>query len=156
MDASDRDSDQLLDDAIATLEAERRKIGELGKVWDEERTTVRAKDQSFSMTFDGRGELIELVFNTSKYRTLAPAKLASGIVETLQRGRAESMEKVNKVMGKSSIAGMDLQGLATGKVDPLEMINSLIAPMMEGLDSLGGAPVVGRANRKQDGERKNG
>ncbi|MEA2687133.1 MAG: hypothetical protein QOE93_2328 [Actinomycetota bacterium] len=153
---SDFDLDKGLEEAMAKLDVERRKIGELGKVWEEGRTTVRAKDQSLSMTFDGRGELVELVFNASKYRTLAPAQLASTIVETLQRGRSESMEKMNNVMGAPDIPGMDIAGLVSGKVDPLEMLNAMIGPILGGFDGLGGGPAAGKANRKENEERANG
>jgi hypothetical protein len=156
MSAGGFDPDKSLNDAMATLEAERRKLGELGKLWEEGRTTVRAKDQAFSMTFDGHGELIELVFNTSKYRTLAPAQLASSLVETLQRGRAQSMEKVNEVMGRREVHGVDFANLAQGKADPLKMLDDLIAPMLEGLDGIGGASVLGRPSPKQSEERGNG
>ncbi|SDY07115.1 hypothetical protein SAMN05421504_104412 [Amycolatopsis xylanica] len=128
------DLDRMAADALATMEDERRKLGELGKLWKEERTTVRAKDQSLAMTFDGRGELVDLVFNGDRYRGLAPAQLASVLVETLQRGRAQSMEKMTELMGMTAVPGLDLAGLATGKVDPQEMVDALLAPMLEGID----------------------
>lgn len=123
-------ADRMVDEAMSVLDRERGKLAELGKIWGEE-ITVRAKDQSLAMTFDGRGELRDLAFLGSKYRTMAPAQLAHTIMETLQRGRAESMARVNEVMG---VEGFDVTGLATGKIDPLEMVNELIAPMMRGFD----------------------
>jgi len=155
------DLDKGLEDAMARLDVERRKISELGKIWADGRTAVRARDQSFEMTFDGRGDLIELVFNTAKYRTLAPAQLAAAIVETLQRGRAESMEKQAEVMGTDGAPGIDIAGLTSGRVDPLEMLNSLIGPMLagfDGIDGIGdtGGGAEGNSNRKPSEERNNG
>ncbi|WP_370948065.1 YbaB/EbfC family DNA-binding protein [Amycolatopsis sp. cg5] len=128
------DLDRMAADALATMADERRKLGELGKLWNEERTTVRAKDQSFAMTFDGRGELVDLVFNGEKYRSLAPAQFASVLIETLQRGRAQSMAKMTDLMGLGAIPGLDLAGLATGQADPQEMVDALLAPMLEGIE----------------------
>lgn len=137
------DAERLADEALADLEREKAKLREVGKIWEEASTTVRAKDNSFAMTFDGRGELTELVFNGSKYRTLAPAHLAHLIVETLRAGRAQAVAKVQEVMGHNdsgSGARLDFAGLASGKVDPMDMVNELIGPLLEGLDGIGAAP----------------
>jgi hypothetical protein len=122
-----------IEGAMAMLERERAKVGKLAELWRDGRTVVRAKDQSLSMTFDGRGELVELVFNESKYRLLAPAQLASVVVETLQRGKAESVAKMSELMGGGSTGGFDYQDLATGKVDPGQLLDSLISPMLDGV-----------------------
>ncbi|KFU75673.1 hypothetical protein BB31_40375 [Amycolatopsis lurida NRRL 2430] len=116
-------------EALANLQREREKIGKLSELWRDGRVTVRAKDQSLSMTFDGRGELVELLFNESKYRLLAPAQLAKTVVDTLQRGKAECMAKMSEVMGTSA-SGIDYGAAAAGKLDPQEMIESLIGPML--------------------------
>ncbi|GAA4531756.1 YbaB/EbfC family nucleoid-associated protein [Amycolatopsis samaneae] len=131
------DTDQAVDQAWAKLEEEKEKLAELGKHWDEASTTIRAKDQSLEMTFDGRGELTELTFNPSKYREMPPAQLASVIIETLRKGRAESQQKMSELMGTPAIPGLDLDGLISGKVRPDEMINSMMGPMLETLSGFG-------------------
>jgi hypothetical protein len=146
------DADAGIEEAMAALGREREKLGKLGDLWKEGGTTVRAKDHSLSMTFDGRGELTELVFNEAKYRTLAPAQLASVVVETLQRGKAEVMAKMSEVMGTSSASGLNLQEIAAGKVDPQEILNTLIGPLLAGIEELGGA-APGRGNAGRGGER---
>jgi hypothetical protein len=139
------DGDAGVEEAMAALQREREKLGKLSELWRDGRTTVRAKDQSLSMTFDGRGELVELVFNEGKYRSLAPAQLASVVVETLQRGKAESMAKVAEVMGTGTggASGLDYGAVASGKADPQELLESLIGPMLEGVG----------AERRDRGER---
>ncbi|MFE3785973.1 YbaB/EbfC family nucleoid-associated protein [Amycolatopsis sp. NPDC059090] len=132
------DAQKGLEDAVAALEAERRKLGEIGKLWDEASTTVRAKDRSLEMTFDGRGELVELTFNGDRYRKLAPQQLASVILETLRKGRAQAQEKLAGAMGGGvGIPGLDIEGVAAGKVRPDEMFQSLLGPMLEGLGGMG-------------------
>ncbi|MEV7043869.1 YbaB/EbfC family DNA-binding protein [Amycolatopsis sp. NPDC051061] len=119
-----------VDEAMAALQREREKLGKLSALWREGRTTVRTKDQSLSMTFDGRGELVEQAFNESRYRSLAPAQLASVVMETLQRGKAESLAKAAEVMGTNSASGLDYGAVASGKAAPQELLESLISPML--------------------------
>jgi hypothetical protein len=123
--------------ALAKVEEETRKLGELGKHWDEASTTVRARDHSFEMTFDGRGELAELVFNSAKYRAMPPAQLAQIIIETLREGRAQAQQKANDLMGFGDIPGLDLDGLVSGQVRPDEMLNALMAPMLQTMQEFG-------------------
>jgi hypothetical protein len=148
-DFAESDPARAMDNAWATFETEMEKLGELGKHWDEARTTVHPKDRLLTMTLDGRGELVELVFNGSKYRTLPPAQLAQIIVETLQKGRVEAQQKMSDLMGENSVPGLDLAGMAAGEVRPDEMIKSMFGPMLEGfgLD----IDLSGRRPRK-DGE----
>lgn len=149
---SDRDDDGFFSgtaDPTARLEHERRRLADeqsrledLGRVWDGETTTVRAKDNTFSMTFDGRGDLSEVAFHGTKYKTIAPAELGHRIVETLRQGRLESIQKMAATMSSSSVPGLDIVGIATGKVDPRQAVKDLIGPLLEGV----GAP--GREHRE--------
>ncbi|MCG8916457.1 YbaB/EbfC family DNA-binding protein [Actinokineospora sp. PR83] len=149
---SEADLRRMADDAMADLDRERAKLGELGRLWDEN-TTVHAKDRSLSMTVDGRGELLEMAFTGGKYKSMPPAQLAHVIVETLGRAKAESMAKISEAMGDPGVPGLDVAGIASGKVDPMEMVNSLLGPMLEGiggLDALGGT-TTDNGRRKSDG-----
>lgn len=141
---SKAEADRMVDEAMSALDRERGKLAELGKVWSEE-ITIRAKDQSLVMTFDGRGELTDITFQGAKYRTLAPAQLASTIMDTLRRGREEAMNRVNEVMGEPR-SGFDIEGLTSGRVDPLAMVNELMAPMLQGFDE-----ILPTKERKSDG-----
>ncbi|WP_424186975.1 YbaB/EbfC family DNA-binding protein [Actinokineospora sp. G85] len=130
---SEADLRRMADEAMADLDRERAKLGQLGELWSAH-TTVHAKDRSLSMTVDGRGELLELAFTGAKYKSMPPVQLAHVIVETLGRAKAESMAKVSEAMGGSSVPGLDIDGIASGKVDPMEMINSLLGPMLGDLE----------------------
>jgi hypothetical protein len=131
------DPTHALDNAWAALDRERAKLAELGRHFDEASTTVRAKDHSLEMTFDGRGELVDLVFNTSKYRQLAPAQLAAVVVETVREGRTKAQQQLSDLMGLGEIPGLDLEGLATGTVRPDEVLGALLAPMNDMLADFG-------------------
>ncbi|WP_370942212.1 YbaB/EbfC family nucleoid-associated protein [Amycolatopsis sp. cg5] len=123
--------DAGVEEALAALNREQEKLGKLTELWRDGRTTVRAKDQSLSVTVDGRGELVELVFNEAKYRLLPPAQLASVVLETVQRAKAEAMTKMSELMGTSSVSGIDYGDVAAGKMDPQELMDSLISPMLK-------------------------
>lgn len=153
-DWSSADPRGTAENAWAQVAEETRKLAELGRHWDEASTTVRAKDHSLEMTFDGRGELVDLVFNTSKYRAMPPAKLAAVIVETLREGRSRSQQQLNELMGFGNVPGLDLEGLATGKVRPDEMLDALMAPMMRTMEEFG--VDVDGARRQARGERGDG
>jgi hypothetical protein len=131
---AERDTDEYFhgtDDPMARLNEERRRLDELGRVWTEETTTVRAKDNTFSMTFDGRGELTEVTFHGSKYRTISATELGHRIVETLKQGKQASLEKMIATMNPESYQGLDLMGIATGKVDPRKALDAVIAPLLD-------------------------
>jgi hypothetical protein len=130
-------ADQGIEDALADLERERRKLREVAAIWDGPGTTVRAAGNAFSMTFDGRGEPTKLTFNAARYRSLPPAQLAQQILDVLRQGRAEAMRKVRDVAGPDTRSGMSFEDLAQGKVDPLKVLDSLVGPMFEVLGGVG-------------------
>jgi hypothetical protein len=147
---SKAEADRMVDEAMSALDRERGKLAELGKVWSED-ITIRAKDQSMVMTFDGRGEPTDIAFQGAKYRTMPPAQLANTILETLRRGREEAMNRVHEVMGESK-SGFDITGLTSGRIDPLEMVNELMGPMMRGFDDMADQIFQAPAKeRKSDG-----
>ena len=98
---SEADLQRMADDAMADLDRERAKLGELGKLWDQN-TTVHAKDRSLSMTVDGRGELLEVAFTGSKYKTMPPAQLAHVIVETLGRAASKVQAGIRPLTGSAT------------------------------------------------------
>jgi hypothetical protein len=138
-------ADQRMDEALAALEEERRKVGERATAQSEQRTTVQAKGRAFSMTFDGRGDLVDLTFHGTKFRTMSPAELSALIVATFQQGRLEAIEKMAAAMDSPSLAGVDLVGIATGKADPEKVVEALLAPLLEGVPGTNRRPGGPRA-----------
>ncbi len=130
---------RMKDEALAALDQQREVARETSRVWREETTTVTAEDRSMSMAFDGRGELTGITFNGSKYRSMAPAQLASVIVEMVRKGRAESMAKLTA--HAPAVPGLDLDGLINGTSDPAEMLEKLLGPMFDGMDNPSSANV---------------
>lgn len=52
-----------------------------------------------SATVNARGEIAELRFHTDKYRMMAPAELASAVVEVVERARRDVAQQVSTAMG---------------------------------------------------------
>jgi hypothetical protein len=133
------------EDAYTILEAEKRKLAEMDRIMAEEKTTVHAKDKSLSLTFDGRGELTGMAFRSDKYRSLPPAQLAHLIVQTYQDGRTEAMAKLGAINGPAAdlLPGVDFSDLASGRTTASQVFESLISPMLGGLED----GVLGRTAR---------
>jgi DNA-binding protein YbaB len=129
--ANFRSLDDASEAAMAALEREQRKLANLTKVIDEETVTVRAKDRSLAITLDGRGEVTNIAFNGTKYRTMAPAELAHLLVETIRTGRAQCAQKLTEAMGQPQLPGIDFSELASGKVNPMEVFDKLITPFLD-------------------------
>ncbi|WP_166459575.1 YbaB/EbfC family nucleoid-associated protein [Amycolatopsis pithecellobii] len=121
--------------AMQALEKEQQKLTELQQKMDADSTTVRAKDRSLSMTFDGRGELTGMQFHGTKFRSMAPGQLAHLIVETVQSGRAQAIEKLSAGMDLG-LSGVSFADLASGKANPEQILESLMGPFA---GELGGA-----------------
>jgi DNA-binding protein YbaB len=143
-------AEEIARNADELLAAEQRKLHDLDKKVEQEKTVVHAKDRSLSMTFDGRGELTSMTFNGEKYRKLAPPALAHTIVETFRAGRTESMEKLSGMMGAPVLPGLDFKGLATGKVSPAEIFDSLLSPALEAMTD----GVIGRGSAGEGGSAR--
>jgi hypothetical protein len=118
--------------ALEAFEKERERLTEVQRKMDEETVVVRSKDRSLSITFDGRGEVTAMTFVGNKFRSMAPAELSHLIVGTLREGRRLSIEKMSEHF---SLPGVDFVGLAAGKVDPDQLLGSLLAPLREDVDS---------------------
>ncbi|WP_433388601.1 YbaB/EbfC family nucleoid-associated protein [Micromonospora sp. KLBMP9576] len=135
-----------LEQAFAMLAEEQSKLVEFQRRMNEATTTVESANKVMTATFDGRGELVRMVFNNTRYRTMAPAELASLLLETLQRGRGQAFAKISEMAGREALPGMSFGDLAAGKVDLSEMAGSMLSSvldlprMMQATEGKGGAP----------------
>ncbi|WP_225943699.1 YbaB/EbfC family nucleoid-associated protein [Nocardiopsis terrae] len=90
-----------------------------------------SKDRMVSATVNARGEIAELRFHTDKYRSMAPAELASAVTEVIERARRDVAQKVSEAMRglvpgdsaarEQAVAGDPsalLEELGLGKVNP--------------------------------------
>lgn len=121
-----------LQEALTKVADEQRKMREFRAAMDEATTTVRSKDRMLSATFDGRGELRELKFHSTHYREMAPAELTNVITTLLREGRTEALGKMSDLPGAPRLPGINLGDVASGKLDPNDMVKSLLGPLLGG------------------------
>lgn len=115
---------EVTEAAMRTFEGEQRKLTDLQQKMEEDSSTVRSKDRSLSMTFDGRGELTGMKFHGTKFRSMAPAELAHLIVETVRAGRTQHMEKMSESVGEL-MPGLSFADLASGQANPGKILESM-------------------------------
>jgi hypothetical protein len=116
--------------ALASLEREQRKLADITRTMAEATTTVKAKDRSLTIDFDGRGEITAISFQGTKYRGMAPAELSHVLLETIQAGRAQCMRKLTEAMGQDILPGINFADLASGKMDADEILEKVVSPFL--------------------------
>jgi DNA-binding protein YbaB len=116
--------------ALATLATEQRKLAAFQEQVGRTTTVVHSKDRMLTMTFNGRGELDKLTLNDSRYREMAPVELAKIFMETLAAGRREAVQKLGGLMGSDPLPGVSFTDLASGQIDLMEVVNSLVGPAL--------------------------
>lgn len=137
--------DQAVENAARLFDEKRSKLADHRQFMAESTHTVQAKNKTLSMTFDGHGELTSMKFLDTRFRSMAPAELAHLIVETLRTGRAQCLDKISENIG-SSLPGLDIAGLISGKSDPGTVFETLLNGMLgDGMGELpGGSTQEGR------------
>jgi DNA-binding protein YbaB len=113
------------------LADEQRKLAEFQQKMNEAKTVVESSNKMITLTFDGRGELIDLAFNNSKFRSMAPKELAAMVMETLKRGRAAAFGKIDEMTPGEPLPGIKFGDLAAGKVDINDVVGQIMTNAMD-------------------------
>lgn len=130
-----------LGSAIDMLEEEQAKLTEFQRKVSETSTVVESRNKMLSVTMDGNGELQELKFNTTAYRSMAPAELSSVITETLQKARNQSLQTMQELMGGTGVpGGIDVKDLASGEADFATVLGKIMEPSMDLMREASGTP----------------
>lgn len=79
-----------LQGAIADLRAEQARIQEAGERMTSVTGSAKSKDRIVTATVDAQGRLTDLKLAGTRYRQLAPAELASRIVETVRAAQEDA------------------------------------------------------------------
>lgn len=148
-----RSVEEAQEAALASLDHEHRKLIDVTNMIDEASTTVRSKDRSVSMDFDGRGEVTAITFHGTKYRGMAPAELSHVLLTTIREGRAQCVQKVAEAMGDDFLPGVSYADLVTGKMDAEDVFQKLVSPFL-GEDAADG--ILGRSPKDTQGGGHNG
>jgi DNA-binding protein YbaB len=128
--ARPRGSGQL-EAMFGMLADEQRKIAEFQRKMAEASTVVESPNKMITATFDGRGELVKLTVNNTKFRTMAPEELASMLTDTLKRGRTAAFGKMDQMSGGDVLPGVKFGDLAAGKLDINEVVGTLMSSAID-------------------------
>ncbi|MGW5556451.1 YbaB/EbfC family nucleoid-associated protein [Micromonospora sp. NPDC003944] len=115
--------------ALQTLAEERERLGRMHERMAQG-TTTTSKDRTLSVVTNGRGEILKLTFNNTRYRQMAPAELASLVTETIAAARTESLAQLADV-GDEVLPGISLRDLAGGEVDLERMVSSFLGASLD-------------------------
>lgn len=148
-----RTLEEATEAAMASVEREQRKISELTRQMNENTTTVRSKDRSFTIDFDGRGEIIGINFVGTRYRTMAPAEFSHLLVQTIKSGKALCMQKLADSMGDELLPGVTFTDLASGDMSVEEVFEKVVSPFLgeEYSDGILGRPAADEKEGKRNG-----
>jgi len=126
---NDNSMEERLAAALAEFEETRAKLGEAAAAAARLSATVMAKDRSVEATVGAQGELTNLRFPTSRYRTMAPAELANALMSTIGAARAQvTSQLVDLYQPFGPIPGMNPE--AAGGFAELDW-GDLFAPLRE-------------------------
>jgi DNA-binding protein YbaB len=136
-----RDGLPDLGSAIDVFEQEQAKLADFQRKLAETTTVVDSRNRVMTVTLDGNGELTDIKFNTSAYRSMPPAELGSLILETVQKARMQSLQTMQELMGGPVIPGMELNELASGQADLAGVLGKVMEPSLNLVREASGRPV---------------
>jgi DNA-binding protein YbaB len=142
-----------IQEAAAELDRSQERLGKLRDKLAKGSTKVTSADRMVTVELDSSGELSSIRFNTQKFRRLPPAELGTILLETINKARAQSREKIlsafRSVMPAGTGTGLD--DVLAGKPDIEKMFDNARRQAREMVASLGNDPAV---LRRRNGTRK--
>ncbi|GAA3558680.1 hypothetical protein GCM10022222_47780 [Amycolatopsis ultiminotia] len=122
--------EKMLEDALAAYQRQLDQFDDTRHQVETVTSTATSARREVSATVGRTGELTELSFPTGAYRRMAPAELASVIVQTVAAAREKSMAAAAEAMAPMLPPGISAQDLMSGKVD----VNALFSARVPGFD----------------------
>lgn len=122
--------EKMLEDAMAAYQHQRDHFDQTRQDVETATSTATSARREVTATVGRTGELTELSFPTSAYKRMAPAELASVIVQTVSAARQKSVAAAAEMMAPMLPPGISAQDLMSGKVD----VNALFSARVPGFD----------------------
>jgi DNA-binding protein YbaB len=104
-------------------------LHEMQRQVSEQTTSVSTRDHAITVTVDGRGEVIALTFNNSRYRRMSPAELGDAIVTVIADARRDAAERAVEVYAPMLPEGVALPGQVDGPLDVSRMFADTMAEL---------------------------
>lgn len=140
-----------LGSTIDMIEEQQTKLADFQRKIAETTTVVDSRNKMLTVTLDGNGELRDLKFNTTGYRSMAAAELSAVILETLQKARGQSLETMQEVMDDAGVAGnVNVKDLTSEDADFSAVLGKVMEPSMELMREAGATSA--KPSQQQPGE----
>lgn len=117
---------QEMSEMLARLTETRRAADEATRLVGTISHTQMSKRRLFSVTVGGSGDLQELTFNGESYRSLAPAELATMIVETIKEARNAYLDKASAEFSRVFPEGGEQFELLSGSASLDELMTNML------------------------------
>jgi DNA-binding protein YbaB len=110
------DPHRAFDKAMEEMQRTQERMSEVREKFERKPIKVTTKDGMITITLDPRGDVTSIVFNTQKWRRMAPAELGSVLVEAINKARAEGRAQLADAYKQFLPEGLDLQKLMSGQL----------------------------------------
>lgn len=115
---ADNDPERML----ASLTDLRTRIAAAKEELAARRVSEMSKDHLVTATIGAGGALVDLKFNTTAYRSMAPAELASVVRETVERARSRMQREVMETVQPLMPGGVQVRDIAEGRLSMEEFL----------------------------------
>jgi DNA-binding protein YbaB len=129
---------EQLNQLLAQLAEGQEKLKQAREMLEARRATVTSKDHMLSVTVNMRGEVTELKFHTTKYRSMAPAQLATVITQVLADARAQAADFAAATLQPLAPKTVDLRDIHSGNPSLDAALESVTADMAKAREQLKG------------------
>ncbi|MCY9784014.1 hypothetical protein KIK06_08925 [Nocardiopsis sp. EMB25] len=90
---------------------------------------VVAKSRLVGAKVNARGELVELKFHNQNYRDMAPAELASAVMDVITQARQKMADRVCEIYSPLVPEGLDVNEAMNGELDTRAMFERMGIPL---------------------------
>jgi DNA-binding protein YbaB len=120
------DSEEIMRQAEERLRQTEERLAKTRKKVEETRVSVRSTDNMITVVVDGKGELVSIAFNTTKWRRMAPAELGDALVKTINKAREDSRAELMRSYSGMMPESLLPPGAAEGRINLQEMFNTML------------------------------
>jgi DNA-binding protein YbaB len=115
---------KAFEDALAEMYRTQERLKSVRAQLSKEPIKVTSKDHMVTVVVDARGEVSSIVFNTAKFRRMAPAELGAALIEVIGQARAEGRRQVISAYREFLPEGMDLEKMMSGNFNMDNMMEA--------------------------------
>jgi DNA-binding protein YbaB len=137
---------EQIEQAMTTLREQQAKLAEATAELQASTASVTSKDRMVTAVVGGQGQVVSLTFNTTAYRSMAPAELSKVLTDVLNEARADMGAKVLESMRSFDGLGEMLRGSMTGGTE----LDELLAPLQAMRPDYAAAEAKRRGTRQEE------